>query len=91
MDENASPVIKSTFSVDPHTGVISLISLLDREVTPDYSFTVIAEDGGAQPLTAKALVTVQVKDYNDNPPVFTKEMYISAGKQNLFFTELQIY
>ncbi|XP_063862581.1 fat-like cadherin-related tumor suppressor homolog isoform X4 [Scylla paramamosain] len=75
-DEDA--IIKSTFHIDPHTGTLTLAALLDRETIAQYSFTVIATDGGQKPLSTSVSVTVKVMDYNDNPPVFTKDTYITA-------------
>lgn len=73
-------VIKSTFRIDPHTGTLTLASQLDREVVSKYTLTVLATDGGAEPRTASTTLTVVVMDYNDNPPVFARESYVTAGK-----------
>ncbi|XP_050706394.1 protocadherin Fat 1-like [Eriocheir sinensis] len=75
-DESA--VVKSTFRIDPHTGTLTLTAPLDRETMAQYSFTVTATDGGPKPLSTSTRVTVLVKDYNDNPPVFTKDTYVTA-------------
>jgi len=32
------------FNLDPHTGIITVASGLDREVTPNYTLVVIATD-----------------------------------------------
>lgn len=71
-------VIKSTFRIDPHTGTLTLASQLDREVVSKYTLTVLATDGGAEPRTASTTLTVVVMDYNDNPPVFARESYVTA-------------
>ncbi|XP_071532452.1 fat-like cadherin-related tumor suppressor homolog isoform X3 [Panulirus ornatus] len=76
--ENESVAVKSTFRIDPHSGAVSLAAPLDRETTPTYAFTVKATDGGPSPLSTTARVTVRVKDYNDNPPVFTRDTYVTA-------------
>ncbi|XP_050707145.1 fat-like cadherin-related tumor suppressor homolog [Eriocheir sinensis] len=75
-DESA--VVKSTFRIDPHTGTLTLAAPLDRETMAQYSFTVTATDGGPKPLSTSTRVTVLVKDYNDNPPVLTKDTYVTA-------------
>ena len=49
-------------------GSIVLIQSLDREATPRHHFTVGAMDGRGR--YASAEVTIVVRDYNDNPPVF---------------------
>lgn len=83
-----STVVKSTFRIDPHTGTLTLAAPLDRETIAQYSFTVMATDGGPKPLSTSARVTIIVKDYNDNPPVFSKDTYITAGKGLLQFDRL---
>lgn len=77
-DEDAA--VRSVFHIDPHSGAVTLAAPLDRETTSAYSFTVVATDGGPEPLSSSARVTVLVQDYNDNPPVFTRDTYITAGK-----------
>ncbi|XP_042206314.1 fat-like cadherin-related tumor suppressor homolog [Homarus americanus] len=71
--------VRSTFRIDPHSGAVTLAAPLDRESMARYSFTVVATDGGPKPLSTSARVTVLVKDYNDNPPVFTRDTYVTAG------------
>ncbi|KAK4302799.1 hypothetical protein Pmani_025146 [Petrolisthes manimaculis] len=75
-DEDAT--VRSIFHIDPHSGAVTLAATLDREATSMYSFTVVATDGGPEPLSSSARVTVMVQDYNDNPPVFTRDTYITA-------------
>ncbi|XP_042236772.1 protocadherin Fat 1-like, partial [Homarus americanus] len=70
--------VRSTFRIDPHSGAVTLAAPLDRESMARYSFTVVATDGGPKPLSTSARVTVLVKDYNDNPPVFTRDTYVTA-------------
>ena len=77
-DESAA--LTSTFRIDPHTGVLTLAAPLDREAAAQYFFTVTATDGGPEPLSTSTRVTVIVRDYNDNPPVFTKDTYVTAGE-----------
>ncbi|XP_070199271.1 protocadherin alpha-9-like isoform X2 [Littorina saxatilis] len=43
---------------------------LDREVTSQYRLMLVAQDGGTVPKTGSMPVEVNVKDINDNPPVF---------------------
>ena len=80
LSKDSSDTIRSIFSIDPHTGEVTILSQLDRELQSEYTFTVVAKDGGSNPLSAEAKLHVVVKDYNDNPPIFTKEVYVTAGK-----------
>jgi hypothetical protein len=47
-----------------------LTSKLDREVTSQYRLQLVAQDGGSPPLTGSVPVEINVKDVNDNAPVF---------------------
>lgn len=78
------------FSVDEHTGVISLERPLDREVQSVYELKARASDQGLPRLTSLCQVVISVLDINDNPPVFEHREYtvavsedVSVGKQVL--------
>ncbi|XP_075073149.1 cadherin-23 [Mixophyes fleayi] len=68
------------FSLDKDTGVVTLIARLDFETTPRYTLTVIARDGGGEETTGR--VRVNVLDVNDNIPIFQKESYLGAIREN---------
>ncbi|XP_032192332.1 protocadherin beta-10-like [Mustela erminea] len=69
---DASEDIRTTFQVNPFSGEIILIVLLDYELIKSYKISVQAMDGGG--LTATCTVLVEVLDVNDNPP----ELVISS-------------
>ena len=48
---------------------------LDREVTENYLVKVIAKDGGSPPKQSVLDVHISVTDVNDNPPVFSQNLY----------------
>ncbi|XP_029021005.1 protocadherin alpha-8-like isoform X23 [Betta splendens] len=50
-------------------------SLLDREHQSKYEVTVVARDGGEQPLSSHRTITVTVSDVNDNNPEFSVSPY----------------
>ena len=54
---------------------------LDYERKKEYSFKVVAKDGGNA--TAEATVTIYVTDVNDHEPRFDKNPYIGSVKENL--------
>ncbi|XP_030347049.1 protocadherin Fat 4-like [Strigops habroptila] len=58
------------FSVSDQGDIVAL-AMLDREERDLYSIIVEAVDSAVPPNTAVALVTVEVSDVNDNPPVFS--------------------
>ncbi|KAL7400452.1 hypothetical protein ABVT39_012542 [Epinephelus coioides] len=66
-----------SFAVDPSSGVISVNSLLDRELWPVYNLTLIATDNGSPPATGTTNVIVTIEDVNDDAP-------------KLSFTEAQV-
>ncbi|XP_060904171.1 protocadherin alpha-7-like isoform X22 [Labrus mixtus] len=50
-------------------------SLLDREQQSMYDVTIIAKDGGEQPLSSQRTISVSVSDVNDNSPEFSTSPY----------------
>ncbi|XP_029115136.1 protocadherin gamma-A4-like [Scleropages formosus] len=61
------------FSVD-NQGRISVLQILDKEMQEWYTIAVEAVDSRIPPITAIAMVTVQVEDVNE-APVFNKTSY----------------
>ena len=61
---------KDTFKINAITGEIKNIKPLDFETKRDYVFDVQVQDSGIKKLTAKARVIINVKNVNDNAPVF---------------------
>ena len=53
------------------------------------SLQVLVKDNGNPSLSSSCVVEVQVKDYNDNPPVFSKDLYEGTGKN--FFVIMKFY
>ncbi|KAM7141484.1 protocadherin Fat 2 [Molossus nigricans] len=56
------------FKLDPHTGVLTTLTALDRERKDVYSLVAKATDGGGQ--SCQADVMLHVEDVNDNAPRF---------------------
>ncbi|XP_048576411.1 uncharacterized protein LOC116615378 isoform X2 [Nematostella vectensis] len=74
--------VRKTFAVDEITGNLSVVGDIDRERTGIYSFVVVVTDHGSSPRVGFAVVSVRVKDVNDNQPVFRPQNYtvrISEG------------
>ena len=59
-----------TFDVNPDTGSITTLSVLDREKIPVYQIVVIATSVNDPGYQTSATVTVYVADKNDHAPVF---------------------
>ncbi|XP_064248017.1 neural-cadherin-like isoform X2 [Passer domesticus] len=60
----------SEFSIDESTGEISAHRRLDREKRSTWRFLVLATDEGGEGLTGFADVIIEVRDVNDNAPLF---------------------
>ncbi|NXG20124.1 CAD19 protein, partial [Grallaria varia] len=65
------------FSVEPKTGVIRMVSQMDRETKDQYLVIIQAKDmvGQAGAFSATATVTINLSDINDNPPKFQQRLY----------------
>ncbi|XP_077575888.1 protocadherin Fat 1a [Stigmatopora nigra] len=72
------------FAVDPDTGVLRLQKTLDHETTKWYQLTLRAQGlhEGHQVATSVD-INVQVKDLNDNDPVFESDPYQATAAENL--------
>ncbi|XP_059674194.1 protocadherin-23, partial [Gavia stellata] len=65
-----SPGMK--FTINQHTGVVTVVEPLDFEETAVYKLRIIVSDSVHQ---TEAELTILVLDINDNPPVFTQDSY----------------
>ena len=62
----------SAFSLDPDTGLLSVVAVLDFSIQSVYKFTVIATDQAVlatERRTGSFGLTINVNDVNDNSPV----------------------
>ncbi|KAM7140571.1 protocadherin gamma-B4 isoform 19-T19 [Molossus nigricans] len=57
---------------------------LDREEQKSYHLTLTALDCGDPPLSSTAQIHILVTDANDNPPVFSQELYRVGLPENVF-------
>ncbi|KAG8137682.1 hypothetical protein E2320_004903 [Naja naja] len=55
---------------------------LDREVQDEYNVTILARDGGNPPLNSTKSFSVRILDENDNPPRFSKSLYVLQVPEN---------
>ncbi|KAK6173202.1 hypothetical protein SNE40_016698 [Patella caerulea] len=61
---------------------IVLLKKLNREHRDLYNFYVLAKDGGKPQKTGSVAINVNVRDVNDNPPVFHKDKYTINVAEN---------
>ncbi|XP_071024067.1 protocadherin gamma-C5-like isoform X20 [Oncorhynchus clarkii lewisi] len=57
-------------------------STLDREKYPEYRIELEASDSGSPALTSIKIITVDILDVNDNPPVFSQPSYTVYVREN---------
>lgn len=79
-DENAliayeikDQILPLSFAINSSSGEITTVRQLDREKQRQYTFRVVATDGGKKSTTATA--TVLMKDKNDEAPAFPSSQY----------------
>ncbi|NXF03125.1 PCD23 protein, partial [Smithornis capensis] len=70
------------FALDKITGLLTTAQLLDREIQERYSLTVVALDDGSPALSATQVLTIIVLDVNDETPIFMKQLYETAVREN---------
>ncbi|KAM6206681.1 protocadherin-23 [Sarcoramphus papa] len=70
------------FVLDKITGLLTTAQLLDREIQEHYSLTVMALDDGSPALSATQVLTIIVLDVNDETPIFLKQLYEAAVREN---------
>ncbi|NWW89263.1 PCD23 protein, partial [Rhynochetos jubatus] len=70
------------FVLDKITGLLTTAQLLDREIQERYSLTVLALDDGSPALSATQVLTIIVLDVNDETPIFLKQLYEAAVREN---------
>nr|XP_005900309.1 PREDICTED: protocadherin gamma-B4 [Bos mutus] len=73
-DDHFSLVIKEKLDGSKYPELV-LMTPLDREEQKSYHLTLTALDFGDPPLSSAAQIQVLVTDANDNPPVFSQELY----------------
>ena len=65
----------AAFSINMTSGVVSIMSGLDRERTGEYMLNITACDLGAPQKCTSILSHVIVLDQNDNSPIFMKSAF----------------
>ncbi|PKU47422.1 protocadherin-23 [Limosa lapponica baueri] len=70
------------FVLDKITGLLTTAQLLDREIQDRYSLTVVAFDDGSPAHSATQVLTIIVLDVNDEAPIFLKQLYETAVREN---------
>lgn len=75
----------SKFDINRTSGEIYVLKPLDRDQPngrPQWRFTVFAQDEGGEGLVGYADVQVNLKDVNDNAPLFPQGVYFGNVTEN---------
>ncbi|TRY66866.1 hypothetical protein DNTS_033032, partial [Danionella cerebrum] len=82
--ESAS-VVRSSFEIDPRSGLITTRGIVDREANERYTLLVEASDQGREPGPRSATVNVHITvlDENDNVPQFSQKRYVVAVREDV--------
>ncbi|KAM5304570.1 desmoglein-4 [Glossophaga mutica] len=70
------------FTINPQTGEINITSVVDREITPLFLIYCRALNSRGEDLEKPLELRVKVMDINDNPPVFTQNVYAASIEEN---------
>ncbi|XP_021541868.1 desmoglein-4 [Neomonachus schauinslandi] len=70
------------FTINPRTGEINITSVVDREITPLFLIYCRALNSRGEDLERPLELRVKVMDINDNPPVFTQNVYTANIEEN---------
>ncbi|KAH0629857.1 hypothetical protein JD844_012285 [Phrynosoma platyrhinos] len=75
--EILQPEALNFFKIDPGMGTLTTLAEIDYELSPVFHFSVHVHDSGYPTLFASkpTEVTIYIKDVNDCPPAFTKDIY----------------
>ena len=76
------PQGNGVFVIDSATGNVTLEEPLDFESEVTYNVTLVATDDGVPTRSATSVLYVEVADVNDNPPVFTQDLYTGTLDEN---------
>ena len=79
--EILSDHLKQLFSLDPESGHLSSLRVLDREETESYVIPISVTDGGGR--NGFATIKLSLADENDNSPFFPVSEYKANIKSNL--------
>lgn len=63
-------------------GSLSILKALDREEQETFNLTIVAEDHGTPQHSTTQVLSVQVIDVNDEPPLFEKSQFEAQIREN---------
>ena len=82
--------VGSTFQINPMSGQVTRLNVIDREDVPRYYLKVEAADTGVPSLSSYTLVVVEVQDENDNLPNFDPVIASHILESNVRLSQIYI-
>ena len=76
------PSYSQPFTINPHTGVMSLIASLNCLQNLSYTLTVVVRDGGSPPLQSLASVAVNIVDCHLGNLIPQRNVYVGSVEEN---------
>ncbi|XP_059170799.1 protocadherin Fat 1-like isoform X3 [Physella acuta] len=73
---------RGSFKLDSFTGKLVVFSGLDYELKTEYSLTLTATDMGQPSLSVSVDVKINIRDENDNVPMFEQSVYVVSLKED---------
>ncbi len=73
---------KDLFKIDARTGIVRANAVFDFETSAEVQFQVVATDGGDPALSSSAIINVIILDANDEPPKFTRDVFVFNIMEN---------
>ena len=68
--------LENHFALDSGTGILTINSNIDREISTSFSLVVEARDRGTpQTRSDSTTIEITIEDVNDNPPIFNPDIY----------------
>uniref|UniRef100_A0A8C2D2A3 Protocadherin-16 n=1 Tax=Cyprinus carpio TaxID=7962 RepID=A0A8C2D2A3_CYPCA len=78
------------FKIDPLTGSITTMAIMDREIWTKAQLVIKATDRGSPKLVGTATITVIIVDLNDNSPTIPVPREIRVPENSLIGTEITL-
>ncbi|XP_030069656.1 desmoglein-2 isoform X2 [Microcaecilia unicolor] len=69
------------FVINKTSGALNITRRVDRETKAIYFLTGYAEDQNGVAVESPIALRIRIQDINDNPPVFTEEVFIGAVEE----------
>ena len=79
---------RDLFIIDPTSGNVSTVAVLDRELNMRHTLVITATDGGSRPLNSTVTLVINVTDTNDLAPVFSQPSYSAAVSENEYMVDV---